>query len=98
MCGSRMGGVRDPSPHREIKLERKLRKQKPPCSFVHTAKPPPCLSPQPPWTLLCAVALVWIIQMASLPVTMQVNLTSLSSDTARDLSVVSNSGWVSSVS
>lgn len=34
----------------------------------------------------------------SLPVTMQVNLTSLSSDTARDLSVVSNSGWVSSVS
>lgn len=63
-----------------------------------TANPSPCLCPQTRWTLTCVAALAQIIQMASLPVTMQVNLTSLSSDTARDLSVVSNSGWVSSVS
>lgn len=93
-----MGGERDPSRRKETKLERKLRNKCQLAQFCAHSQPPPRPSPQPLWTLLCAVTLVWLVRMASLPVTMQVNLTSLSSDTARDLSVVSNSGWVSSVS
>lgn len=52
----------------------------------------------PPGSLIYAEAQVCGTQTVLLPVTMQVNLTSLSSDTDLDLSVVSNSGWVSSVS
>jgi hypothetical protein len=75
----------DAHPHREVKLKH---------SFRHSPPTPP----HPPRTLLCAEVLTWSPQMATLPVTMHVNLASLSSDTARDLSVVSNSGCVSSVS
>lgn len=53
---------------------------------------------RPPGSLIYAEAQVCGTQTVLLPVTMQVNLTSLSSDTDLDLSVVSNSGWVSSVS
>ena len=87
------GRRKGPRPHGGAELERKLR-PKP----TGTANPSPGLCLQVPQTLTCTAALAQITQAASLPVTMQVNLTSLSSDTARDLSVVSNSGWVSSVS
>lgn len=88
------GRRKGPHPHGGAELERKLTRPKP----AGTANPSPGLCPQAPQTLTCAAALAQVTQAASLPVTMQVNLTSLSSDTARDLSVVSNSGWVSSVS
>lgn len=55
---------------------------------------PPCPISTAPRAPLCGQN----GEMAELPVMTQVNLTSLFSDTAWDLSVVSNSGWVSSVS